>query len=241
MRSTICLFSLLLIGFAACKKNGNDKPVNCKIASVIMMPTGGSPQVVNFTYDNSGKIKFMIVGSQTVEHFYYANGYKRRSTSGNGWVTNSFIELNAGGKPVSKKDTVYNGQSVSNTYITTFEYNNQGDLIKTFKDNNAQPAETFTWDNGNLVKYQTGNTSYILDYYTDQTNRDFGYIDLQLVASVGMNPAKSKNLLRSLTSGGTQMNFHYQFDPTGNIKKWNATFLGNADTVIRTTQQFMCD
>jgi hypothetical protein len=241
MRRTIYLFSLLLIGIAACRKNGDDKPVNCKITSVFMLPNGGSPEVINFSYDNSGKLKYMVVGNQTVEHFYYTNSYKRRISSGNGWVTNSYIELNTAGKPTSKKDTVYNGQSISHTYITTFEYNSQGELIKTFKDNNAQPAEVFTWVNGNLVKYQSGNNSYLLDYYTDQTNRDFGFMDLQLFASLSMNPAKSKNLLKSLANNGTQMNFHYQFDPFGNVKKWNATILGNADTVIRTNQQFMCD
>lgn len=240
MRRTIYL-CLLLIGFAACKKSKDDKPVNCKIASVIMMPTGGNPEVVNFTYDNGGKLKYMIVGNQTVEHFYYTNGYKRRSSSGNGWVTNSFIELNTAGKPLTKKDTVYNGQSVSQTYLTTFEYNGQGDLIKTTKNDNAQTTESFTWVNGNLVKFQSGNNAYILDYYTDQTNRDFSFIDLQLFVSLSMNPAKSKNLLKSVTNNGTQMNLHYQFDQAGNIKKWNATLLGNADTLIRTTQHFMCD
>lgn len=240
MRTTTCLWALILFAFASCKKNGNGSS-NCKITTVSMIPTGGSPTVVNFTYDNEGKLKFLNTGSQSVEHTYYPNAFKRRSSSGNGWSTVSFVELNAAGHPTVKKDSTYNGQILSQSHINTFEYNNNGELIATYKDNNPQPEETFTWNNGNLVKYKAGNVTYIMDYYTDKKNSDFGLIDLQIFVALGVNPAKSKNLLKSLTSGSDQLVFLYEFDSKKNIKEWNATLLGSPDTVIRTTQQFTCD
>jgi hypothetical protein len=240
MRKVISLFALILVGFAACKKSGSSS-ANCKIATVSLLPTGGAPTVVNFTYDNDGKLKFMNTGSQVAEYFYHPKGFTRRTSSGNGWYTNGFVELNAAGLPVIKKDSTYNGQSLSQSNIYTFEYDNQKQLIKTFKDNSAQPLETFDWSNGNLVKYQSGNTTYIMDYFPDKTNRDFSFLDLQIFVFFGINPAKSKNLLKSLTSGGNQINFQYQFDTNGNIKDWVATALGSADTVMRATQQSMCN
>jgi hypothetical protein len=240
MRKATYLFILFFFAVAACKKNGNSSD-NCKVASLVMLPTGGSPQAVQFTWGDDGKLKFMNNSSNVVEYTHYANGYKRRSSLGNGWSVNSFIELNASGLPITKKDTTFNGQIVSNTTITSFEYNNQSELLNTYKDNSSTPLEMFTWSGGNLVKYQSGNNSYFLEYYTDKKNRDFTFIDLQLFVALGTNPAKSKNLLKSLTSGGNQLVFQYQYDGKGNITKWYANLLGNSDTAITTTQQIMCN
>jgi hypothetical protein len=240
MRNTIYVFSLVVIGIAACKKSGSSS-ANCKVSTVTLVPTGGSPSVVSFTYGNDGKLQFMNTGSQVAEYFYRTNGFTRRTSSGNGWYTNQYVELNAAGFPVVKKDSTYNGQSLNQVTNYTFEYDNQGQLIKTFKDNNATPLETFTWTNGNLVKYQSGANSYIMDYFTDKTNRDYAFLDLQIFVFFGTNPAKSKNLLKSLTSGGNQLNFQYQYDPKGNIKEWIGTILGSPDTVMRATQSVVCD
>jgi hypothetical protein len=240
MRNSIYLFIIVLFAFAACKKSGSSSS-KCQVATVSLVPTAGTPTVVNFTYDDNGKLKFMNTGAQVAEYFYRSNGFTRRTSSGNGWYTNQYVEFNASGLPIVKKDSTYNGQSLSNSSIYTFEYNNQGELIKTFKDNSAQPLETFTWSSGNLVKYQSGNTAYIMDYFPDKANRDFCFLDLQIFVFFGTNPAKSKNLLKSLTSGGNQINFQYQFDTRGNIKEWVATALGSPDTVMRATQQFICN
>jgi hypothetical protein len=240
MRNIIYLFTIIFIAFAACKKSGSSS-AKCKITTVSLVPTGGTPTVVNFTWGDDGKLKFMNTGGQVAEYFYRANGFTRRTSSGSSWYTNQYVELNAAGAPIVKKDSTYNGQNLSNSSIYTFEYNNQGELIKTFKDNSAQPLETFTWSNGNLVKYQSGNVTYIMDYFTDKANRDYCFLDLQIFVFFGTNPAKSKNLLKSLTSGGNQINFQYRFDTRGNIKDWFATALGSSDTAMKATQQFVCD
>lgn len=238
MKNIAYLALILFFGIMACKKNGSS--AKCKVASLTMVPDPGNPLAVNFTYDDQGNLKFVNNGGSTLEYWFYTNGYRRRSSSGNGWHTYSTVALNANGLPVTKKDSTYNGQSLSNTSITSFEYDGQGQLIKTYKDNDPQPQEIFTWTGGNLVKYQAGNTSYFLEYFTDKPNRDFTFIDLQLYVALGINPARSKNLLKSVTAGGNQMNFQYQYDG-GNIKKWFASYTGNPDTVITTTQQFVCD
>jgi hypothetical protein len=80
-----------------------------------------------------------------------------------------------------------------------------------------------------------------MDYFPDKANRDYSFLDLQIFVFFGINPAKSKNLLKSLTSSGNQINFQYQFDTKGNIKEWIATALGSPDTVMSATQQSMCN
>ncbi len=240
MRNIIYLFIVLFAVFASCKKN-KEKPVNCRVVALTMVPTGGNPLSVNFTYDDQGKLQFINNSGQTVEFTYFPNGFRLRISTGNGWTTYSFIELTASGKPVTKKDSVYNGQNLNSTYLTSFEYNAQGELINTYKDNDPQASETFTWSSGNLVKYKAGNASYILDYYTDKKNQDYSFIDLQLFVALGINPAKSKNLLKSLTSGGDQLVFNYEYDARGYIKEWTAVFLGTTETAIKTTQQVSCD
>jgi hypothetical protein len=123
MRKVICLFALIHFGFAACKKSASSS-ANCKITTVSLLPTGGTPTAVNFTYANDGKLKFMNTGGQVAEYFYHSNGFTRRTSSNNGWYTNGFVELNAAGLPVVKKDSTYNGTSLSQSHIYTFEYDN---------------------------------------------------------------------------------------------------------------------
>lgn len=240
MRNTVYLFCLLILILAACKKSGSSSS-NCKVTNVSLVPTGGTPSIVNFTYDDEGRLKFMNSGGQVAEYFYHTKGFTRRSSTGNSWFTRSYVELNASGLPVIKKDSTYNGQSLNSTTVYTFEYDNQGQLLKTFKDNSATPLETFTWSNGNLVKYQSGSTNYFMEYYTDKPNKDYGFLDLQIFVFFGINPAKSKNLLRSLTSSGNQLNFQYQYDPKGNIKEWYAALTGSPDTAMKATQATICD
>lgn len=239
MRNIFYFGCFLFIIIAACKKNSG--PSNCKVAAVALVPKGGTPQAVNFTYDDNGKLKYMINGSQSVEYTWVANGYRRFASTGNGWTYRSFIELNADGKPVTKKDSTYNGQNLNATTLYTYEYDGQGQLIKIFKNNSPQPEDIFTWSNGNLVKYQSGNVIYIMDHYTDKPNREFTFIELQIFVSLGVNAIKSKNLLKAVTAGGDQLTFSYQYDGSGNIKEWNAIVLGTSDTAITTTQQIDCD
>ncbi len=235
-------FVCCLLLLAACSKKDSDPaPANCKLASLSYTETGGASETVTFTHSNDGKLKYLNVSGTPAEFFYHINGYTRRTNSGNGWRTHSFVELNATGQPKLKKDTTFNGQSINNTHITTYEYNNQGELVKVFIDGNPQPSSSFVWQNGNVVKVTEGNASVILDYYTDKPNQDFTFIDLKLFISAGTHLAKSKNLLRSITSGGQQLIFNYEFDQQGKLKTAYGNLLGNPDTALTGTYSYICD
>lgn len=237
-KATYLALFLLSVSFG-CKKDG--AKTTCRVVAVTIVPKGGNPEAVSFTYDEEGRIKFMATGDQNIEFWYYPNGVRRKINQNSGWFTFSTFELNSSGKPVTRKDSVYQGQSLNSTRLITFEYDGQGQLIKTFKDNDPNPVEILTWSGGNLVKLQSGSVSYILDYYTDKTNRDYGLIDLQMFLNLGVNLARSKNQLRAMASGGDQLIFDYEYDGSGNIKKWYATLLGNPDTLITSTQSLECN
>ena len=228
----------------ACNKDEIDDPIlnpDCKITSVTLLPDEGTPETVNFIYDDNGRLKYINSANWMKEYFYEPNGFKQITTEGT-FSIHSFVELNAVQLPITKKDTTYGAQGgVTQTSLRTFEYNNQGKLIEIVSSDPAQPEEKFTWANDNLVKYQIGNTIYIMDYYTDKLNMDFTLINLQFFLAVGINPARSKNLLKSLTSNDTQLIFDYHFDADGNIKDWNAVVLGEPDPSLRGTQSVQCN
>lgn len=240
-QSVIGLTGCLLLLVACSKKDSNPVPANCKLASLSFNPTGGNGETVFFTYDNKGKLKFLNINNSTSEFFYHTNGYMRRTNTGNGWSTHSWVELNTTGQPKLKKDTTYNGQNVNSSHISTYEYNSQGELIKIFTDNNPQPVSSFIWQNGNVVKVTEGNASIILDYYTDKPNQDFTFIDIKLFLTAGTHLAQSKNLLRSMTSGGQQLIFNYEFDQQGKLKSSAANLLGSPDIAMTGTYAHVCD
>lgn len=49
MRNNIYLFAIIFLGFAACKKDGSSS-ADCNVVTVSLLPAGGTPSVVNFTY-----------------------------------------------------------------------------------------------------------------------------------------------------------------------------------------------
>src|SRR3546814_15052781 len=83
-------------------------------------------------------------------------------------------------------------------------------------------------------------TYTLFPYTTLFRSQDFCFIDFTLFVSWGINPAKSKNLLKSLSSNGNQLVFDYRFDDHGNIKDWQATVPGQTEPALRGTQSIEC-
>ena len=239
----LSIISYAFFGISACSKDQNADPLppDCKITAVNLLQGGSTPETASFSYDEDGRIKFIFAAGEAMEFFYEVNGFRQTSDKGDGWSSRSFIGLNAAGLPITKKDTLFNGLSINQITHYTFEYNSQGQLMKISSDDPLLSEQLFAWGNGNLVKYQLGNTIYTLDYYTDRPNQDFCFIDFTLFVSWGINPAKSKNLLKSLSSNGNQLVFDYRFDDHGHIKDWEATVPGQTSPALSGTQSIECN
>ena len=227
----------------ACKKDDGPgkQPSNCKLTSLLVYPAGQAQQTVSFQYDHEGRVKFINQDGTLYEYIYQGDAFTRVQPRSSGWVTRSYIQLNAEGRPSIRKDTIYNNQHINSTGAITYEYNSRGELEKGISNSSLLPNLSITWQNGNMVSITEGNTTMLLDYHTDKPNQDLSIMGLKFLMEFGAYTPKSKNLLKSVSSGGQQINFNYEFDEEGKIKATTWTVTGNPTPVATWRQVWDCD
>lgn len=237
----LSIFPYRLFGISGTSKVKEANPApDCKITAVNLLQTDGRAETVRFRYDKDVRVKFIYAGVEAMKFFYEIKGFRPTTDKGNGWSSRSFVALNAAGSPITRRNALFHGQRINQITPYTLEYSSRGQLVKFISDDPLPPEQIFTWDNGNLVEYQSDNTIFTLDYAMDGPTRGCCFIDFMLSVSWGIHPAKSKNLLRSLSSNGNQMIFDYRFDDHGNIKDWEATVPRRTDPALRGTQSMEC-
>lgn len=244
MKQKIRYGCCLLLFLISCKKGDGPgaQPESCKLASVLLYPTGQAQQTFSFQYDDEGRVKFINWGGIIYEYIYQGNAFTRVRPNGNNGVIRSYIQLNSEGRPSVRKDTSYNGQSIVNTVAVTYEYNSEGQLIKGLSNNTSViPDLSMVWQNGNMISYTVGNETGFLDYYTDKPNQELTYIQLQFLADFVAYAPKSKNLLKSMIYSNQQINFNYEFDDKGKIKATTWTATGNPTPIATWQQLWDCD
>lgn len=240
----LLLMPVSILFLNSCKKSDDPstQPSRCKLASLLIYPAGGALQTVSFLYDHEGKVKFINQDGATVEFIYESNAFTRVRPGTGNWVTRSYVQLNANGQPLLRKDTIYDGQFINNTATITYEYNSQGGLEKGISSNiNLIPNINITWQNGNMVSITEGNTTVLLDYYTDKLNQDISIMGLKFLMEFGAYASKSKNLLKSVSSGTGLINYNYRFDDEGKIAETTWTLPGNPTPVATWQQVYDCD
>lgn len=238
----LMLLSSGMLFLNSCKKSDDSGTQHCKLTSLLIYPAGGAPQTVSFLYDHEGKVKFINQDGAIVEFIYQGNAFTRVRPGTGNWVTRSYVQLNANGQPLLRKDTTYDGQFINNTATLTYEYNSQGGLEKGISSNtNLIPNINITWQNGNMVSITEGNTTILLDYYTDKLNQDISIMGLKFLMEFGAYAPKSKNLLKSVFSGTGQINYDYSFDDEGKITETTWTIPGNPTPVATWQQVYDCD
>ncbi len=227
MKSIILLFSVIAFCQLSCMQenlepaivgdwHGSDPPPT---APKIKREFNGS-ESSTFTYDAKGRLVKYTFSDGTLENYEYHPDYLERiifapDSSFTGIQT---FYLNDKGL-VIKSD--YTGSPGS---VTTYEYNDNGQVIKT---KNVSPVSTFegfyTYKDGNVdqVVYKTnGELSYTYkySYYTDLTNglsnENWGQMYLG---------KDNKNLVKSWYGTGkdgntfSQFAYHYSLDNKGRV------------------------
>lgn len=168
---TRVLYGMLLtavISFAACKKDDAKKQQQCRISSINLNGT----EATNFNYDEQGRVSVMTKGDVVTTYSYTAGGYVRQMLNANKLTEKATAEFNAQGRIFKITTQRFDGSGNINFSGThTYEYNGNGEIVKSVTKNGNIPEQTttYTWSNGNLIQASQG---VIYTYYTDKPVQD---------------------------------------------------------------------
>lgn len=211
---------IITVLFAACKKDGANKQQECRVSSINLNGTA----TTNFSYNEQGWVSVMSKGDEVTTYSYTAGGYIRQMLKANKLMEKSTTELNAQGliQKITKQQFDLNGNVIFNL-IYTYEYNGNGEIVKSISKSGSNPEQTttYTWSNGNLVSTGSG---VIYSYYTDKSSQDGDLLRITNLQAYGRILIKNKNLVKSVSQNGTTTNIDYEFDSNGRIIK---SHLGN--------------
>jgi len=213
-----------------CKKDSNTKHASgCSIRLINYFGT-----VYSYTFDDKGRVLTMNTDADPNWNPDYSYTYTNDSCiliakKNNKVWKKTTAGLNAKGLPVNSTTVEFHYGANNPTPIpypdslrVTYEYNAEGKLIKMTSQKDNTPAESisYTWSNGNLVSNSSG-VSY--NYYSDQPSQHgdgWSFQELWPNAS-DPNPklvfTKTRNLLKSVGSGGNLFEFRYEKNADGNI------------------------
>lgn len=222
----ICIAGITL--FSQCKKDNDGKQASkCNIRIINYFGT-----VYAYTFDNQGRILTMNTDTDPTWNPDYTYTYTNDSCiliarrENRLWKKTTAV-LNARGLPVSSITAEFNYLldnpiPYPDSLRITYEYDDDGKLVKmTSKKDNA-PAEiiSYNWSNGNLVSDSRG-VNY--SYYHDQPSQNGDYLSFQELWPNIQDPNpklvfnKSKNLLKSAGAGANELEFRYEKNTDGNI------------------------
>lgn len=118
----------------------------------------------------------------------------------------------------------------------TYKYNDNKQLTEI---NSESHKKIYTWQNGNVIKYNSSNEeiSYTYNSYEDKPNLDF-YSDYELPEYwyLGCYGKGNKNLVQTINAYGTSYSFEYKFTDDGYVSevKMYKTHTGEAKRLYST-------
>lgn len=220
---TRTIYSMVVITsifFSACKKDDAKPAENCRISSINLNGTTAT----NFTYDGQGRVSLMTTGNEITTYSHSTGGYVRQVLKDNKLKERSTVENNALGliQKITKQYFDLNG-NITNSIMYTYEYNNNGEIVKSISKSGSDPEQTtiYQWSNGNLVNTSQG---VIYSYYTDKPAQDGDILHINQLQYYGTKLIKNKNLVKSISQNGTTVSIDNEFDSNGRIVK---SLLGN--------------
>jgi hypothetical protein len=245
---TIFAYFLLLTGAAhlsSClKENESGKKPDCRIGTITAVGSNGKT-VTLITYNGNGKISTVDVldpngGTVNKVITYIGNTINidsRRTSGSNTTTTRDSITLDDRGRAVNIRTFNLNGTPWTNNRIV---YNGD-ELVRTEFTTETSPTpqvSTHTYVDGNLISSTTpwGNTS--AEYYTDKELQQGDYNEILYQTTYGISIGPNKNLVKSMTLPGNNLNFNYEMDSQGLISKLTIINGGLASTV---TYHYICD
>jgi YD repeat-containing protein len=231
-------FLILLAIFAySCEK---DKNQNCTIVKIVSTYNGNPTSILNYEYDDQGRIKRITDSQGSTTEFQYLKDSivtlqpNTRSVyylNNSGYADSSKVRytVNPNQLALDNKYT-YNSDGFLIEERTIFSQFYNGSILKDTSYNR------FTIANGNIIKAQYPNSPEILYEYSSQEAKHY-LVNLSQLPFLGKS---SKNLiLKTLYSNGaTQSSFTYQFDGDGNVSRSTESF-PNASSIRDFT--YSCD
>lgn len=222
MLTTVIAFLSMFFTLVSCKKDdASQKSEIHKPTCRILTATPNSGDADNFTYNFEGKLKSISSGTRLTTLAYSGNTIVAYTTYSGTFGSKKIISLNNDGL-VSNMRTENDATGTSwNNQV--FEYSGT-ELIKsttTSSGGGTLSVSAYTWSGGNLATIMSGSSIITLEY-SDKPAQAGDYF--QLIQSIqGYEYIRTKNLLKSVTSGTNITDIDYTFDTDGKILSLNMT------------------
>lgn len=215
----------MILAFTGCKKDKDEKKKpTCRIITIIPSPSGNT---FNVNYNSDGKISSISTGNDITNFAYSSNTIIAITTTSGSFSSKKIITLNSNGLATNVK-TEFNTTG-TNWNNDAYEYSGT-ELIKatsTSSSGGTPTISTLAWSNGNLISTTSGSSVSTIDYFTDKPAQTGDYLDIaQLVG--GFQIYRTKNAIKSLSTGSGITNFNYNFDADGKITSLTASGSSNA-------------
>lgn len=241
MKTTkVAVAFFVFIVFISCKKN-NDKKASCRIVTVAQ--TSPSSNVIqNLTYNNEGRISTASTsGPNGGNKVFTYNGNTVIAIStrhDNSFSGRDSITLDAKRRPLNIR--TFFDEAGTNWTNSRFEYNGNDlqKIIQTEETNGSPETSVATYNNGNMVSLSNTTSVTTLEYFTDKKVQQGDYLEVASLIQYGVSVYPHKNLLKTIASAGTILNFNYEFNPDGTISRVTATTGG---TVATLSYQYQCN
>jgi hypothetical protein len=218
---TICL--AFCTAFTSCKKDTEivTPPVpNCKI-TVISITSGPVDIVYAIAYNEDGSKNTVTTGNVVTTFSYSGNTVIENETVAGAFSSKAIVTLNGAGFTVNRHtETNPSGTVWQNL---AYEYNGT-ELSKSTFSSSALPTSvtTYTWTGGNVTSITANGSLSTLEYYSDKLTIPGDYFQLAQILTSG-TIYKTRNALKSLTSGPIVVGFVYTYGADGKIGQLKMT------------------
>ncbi len=199
----------------SCKKDSTPAPV-CRIITITTVSSGATTATNNFTYNSDGKISTSSDGTYSTTFVYSGNTEISTTTKEGVFHTKNIATINADGLTTNFRTET--NASGTNWYNQAYEYSGTEVIKSTYTTSAGVTPSiiTLTWNGGNLVSVNDGSSTTTVEYYPDIQAQAGDYFDI-LQMETGYRIYKTKNAVKSTSSGTTINNFSYSFDAEGKI------------------------
>ncbi|MGJ7031112.1 hypothetical protein [Niabella hirudinis] len=198
--------SLLVFGFAGCKKNNVEEKPKCRVVKIT-----GPLSTEIFSYDAQGRILSVNYGNFDESFTYEGDSIIKQGT----WK--SVYALNANGLLAFERRE-YNS-SGTEWETRTYEYDGMQLKKLTAKKSHSEGfTRTYTWSNGNMMLEHTEGNLYTQDiayeYYMDKPSRPGDVQSWDLLEN-GVETIRNKNLVKKYSSTFSDYRNPSPTDPPG--------------------------
>lgn len=206
-KSPISMLLICLSLTIACSKKNKDNPEPLTPSCRIITISAGGEVTFSIDYNAENKITKVTNGSRVNTYQYNGNTVIVHTTNSGTFHTKKTYTLNSSGF-VTNKRTEFN-EAGTDWDNSAFLYNEGTQVIKTTITNSSGDIPTIymhEWDNGNMIP--AGSSAH--EYYTDKPHQPGDFLSYQeLFEHDGMKVYGSKNALKSVTVGSTQISITY--------------------------------